>query len=57
MIVCVLSQEEGFEKLRIKLYGNPEGGDWDFSLAEFEEALGALKKRMWELRRIDSRRQ
>ena len=45
MIVCVLSQEEGFEKLRIKLYGNPEVGDWDFSLAEFEEALGALKKK------------
>ena len=54
MIVCVLSQEEGFENLQMKLYGNPEGGEWSFNLGEFEEALDALKKRMWDLRRIDS---
>jgi hypothetical protein len=52
-IVCVLTQEGGFESMQIELHGPPEGGSWSFSLADFEAALGALKQRMWELRRTD----
>jgi len=53
-IVCVLTQDEGFEAMRLELYASPEGGPWSFALADFEEALDALKKRMWELRRTES---
>lgn len=53
-IVCVLTQEEGFHAMQMKLFGPPDGGAWSFSLTDFEEALGALKKRMWELRRTDA---
>lgn len=52
-IVCVLTQEGGFDAMQIHLHGPPEGGTWTFSLSEFEEALSALKKRMWELRRAE----
>ncbi|MDZ4259532.1 MAG: hypothetical protein U0974_12000 [Gemmatimonadales bacterium] len=50
-IVCTLTQEDGFDAMRLKLSCPPEGGTWNFSLAEFEEALATLKKRMWDLRR------
>ena len=54
-IVCVLTQEEGFEAMQMKLFCPQDGGTWSFPLADFEEALAALKKRMWELRRARSR--
>ena len=53
-IVCVLTQEEGFQAMQMKLFGQADGGAWSFRLADFEEALAVLKERMWELRRIDS---
>ena len=49
-IVCVLTQEEGLDAAHVKLFCRPDGTAWDFPLADFEEALNALKKRMWELR-------
>ena len=52
-IVCVLTQEAGFDSMQIQLYAEPGGGKWTFALAEFEDALTALKKRMWELRRTE----
>jgi hypothetical protein len=53
-ILCVLTQEEGFKAMKIKLFCQRDGGTWSFDLADFEEALAALKQRMWELRRTDS---
>jgi hypothetical protein len=53
-IVCVLTQEEGFRAMRMQLFGQPGDEAWSFSLADFEDALAALKERMWELRRTDS---
>jgi hypothetical protein len=50
-IVCVLTQESGFDQMEIEFFPPKEGGTWVFKLAEFEEALAFLKKRMWELRR------
>jgi hypothetical protein len=40
--------------MQMKLFAPPGGGAWTFALQDFEEALAALKKRMWELRRTDS---
>ena len=52
-IVCVLTQERGFESAQIELFNPPGGGSWKFALRDFEDALAALKKRMWDLRRGD----
>lgn len=53
-IVCVLTQEEGFEALQMRLFSPLDSETWSFPLADFEEGLAALKKRMWELRRTES---
>lgn len=53
-IVCILTQEGGFEALQIEVLPPPGGGAWRFALGDLEEALETLKKRMWELRRSDS---
>jgi len=53
--VCILTQEKGFAAMELELLPAPEGGKWRFALSEFEEALAALKKRMWDLRRTDDR--
>jgi len=52
-IVCVLTQERGLEAMKIEFHAPPQCGMWIFPLADFEEVLAALKKRMWELRRTD----
>lgn len=52
-IVCVLTQEGGFDAMQMRLFPPPGGGTWDFFLRDFEEALAAVKKRMWELRRYE----
>lgn len=52
-IVCVLTQEEGFDAMQMKLFCPTKGDEWNFSLTDFENSLSALKKRMWELRRSD----
>jgi hypothetical protein len=53
-IVCIVTQEEGFDLMEVELFAPPEGSTWRFGLKDFEEALAALKNRMWELRRVDS---
>lgn len=52
-IVCVLTQEGGFDAMQIQLYGPSEGVAWTFQMGDFEAALGSLKKRLWELRRVE----
>jgi hypothetical protein len=52
-ILCVDTQEEGFEVAQVELFA-PPGGAGQFALRNFEEALFSLKKRMCELQRGDS---
>ena len=54
-IVCVLTQEDGFDAMDMKLSSGPDCTPRSFRLKDFEEALAALKQRMWELRRTESR--
>ena len=51
--VCILTQEKGFDAMEVQFLPAPSGGRWQFSLKDFEEALAALKRRMWELRRVE----
>lgn len=52
-IVCVVTQESGFKSMQMKLFKPPGADSWEFALADFEDALATLKKRLWELRRTD----
>ncbi len=51
-LVFLLTQEEGFENLRIRIYPPKDLEYWEFPLGEFEEIINAAKKRLWELRKI-----
>lgn len=53
-VVCVLTQEQDFEAMQMKLFCPKDGGTRSFPLADFEEALATLKNRMRELRRTES---
>ena len=51
--LVMLTQETGFENIRINIYPPPENKElWDFRFDEFEAAIQHAKKRLWELRRI-----
>jgi hypothetical protein len=50
--VALLSQEEGFENLRISIYP-PKGAEyWDFRFDEFETAINHAKKRLGEMPKL-----
>lgn len=51
-LVALLTQEEGFHNLRIKIYPQKNGEFWDFRLDEFEDVINRAKARLWELRKI-----
>jgi len=51
-IVCLLTQEQGHQYLQIEIFHSPNNKPWEFPLSDFEEALSALKTKMWELRRV-----
>ena len=52
-IVAILSQESGIDRMEVEFVPRAGGKPWIFKLVEFEEALAAVKKRLWELRRTD----
>jgi hypothetical protein len=51
-LVALLTQEDGLQNLRIKIYPTKDKECWDFRLDEFEEIIHLAKKRLWELRKI-----
>lgn len=53
-IVSILSQESGIERVEMEFIPRTDGRPWLFQLTEFEEALAAVKNRLWELRRTSS---
>lgn len=50
-ILAIVSQEEGFQNMRIQIYSSPNDEFWDFRFDEFEEIIQKAKKRLWELRK------
>lgn len=51
--VAMLTQEGGFEHLRILIYSDPTlKNHWDFSFNEFQMAINHAKNRLWDLRKI-----
>ncbi len=50
-LVALLSQEQGIENLRIRIYPPKDKEYWDFRLDEFQEIINRAKTRLWELRK------
>lgn len=51
-LVALLTQEEGFQNLRIRVYPPKDKEFWDFRLDEFEDIIHRAKQRLQELRKI-----
>jgi len=47
----VMSQEDGFQNLKIELHARGNGQPWTFRVADFEEAVKDAKQELWRLRR------
>lgn len=52
-LVALLTQEEGFENMKIKIFPRANGESWEFSLRDFEDVIKSAKERLWDLRKID----
>jgi len=50
-LVALLTQEEGFNNMRIRIYPPKDKEFWDFKLDEFEDIIYRAKNRLWELRK------
>ena len=55
-VVCVITQELGFDAAEVEFFAPPTSGTWTFSLRDFDEAFGALKARLQKLQRIPDER-
>lgn len=51
-LVALLTQESGFQNMRIKIFPSKNSECWDFRLDEFEKVIDRAKKRLWELRKL-----
>ncbi len=51
-LVALLTQEDGFENLRIQLYPSKNANYWDFRLDELEAIIQKAKQRLWDLRKL-----
>lgn len=49
--VALLTQEQGFKNMRIKIFSHENEEVWDFKLDEFEDIIKQAKQRLWELRK------
>jgi len=50
-LVAILTQEEGFQNMRIKIYPPKLNEFWDFKLDEFEDVINRAKNRLHELKK------
>lgn len=50
--VCTLTQENGFDKMRVILYPPKDKEYWDFPLNDFLKVIEDAKSRLWEFRKL-----
>jgi hypothetical protein len=50
-LVCLLSQERGFDLLEIEIHAQKSGEPWHFEMRKFQDALDRAKERLWDLRK------
>ncbi len=52
-LVALLTQEDGFDNLRIRIFPPIDEPFWDFHFNDFEKILNKAKERLKELRKED----
>ncbi len=50
--VAIITQEQGFEELKIEIYPPSEKTKWDFKFDDFLQTMQLAKQRLWDLRKI-----
>ena len=50
-LVALLTQEDGFQNLRIRIYPPQNNEFWDFKFDEFENIINKAKNRLAELQK------
>jgi phage pi2 protein 07 len=50
-LVAILSQEEGFENMKITIYPPQNSEYWNFQLDEFQDVIQKAKNRLFELKK------
>ena len=50
-LVFQISQEEGFDRMRIEIQSRQSGEPWTFALSDFQSVLDRAIRRLHELRR------
>ncbi len=53
-LVALLTQEDGFDNLRIRIFPPNNGSFWEFPFSDFEKILNKAKDRLQELLKEDS---
>lgn len=51
-LVAILTQEQGLENMRIRIYPPKNKTFWDFRLDEFEDIVNKAKTRLQSLKRL-----
>lgn len=51
LFVAIISQEEGFDNLKIAISPKSDYSDWVFNFSEFENILKSAKNILWEMRK------
>ncbi len=49
--VAILTQEKGFENLKITIYPPEDQEKWIFKFSDFQEIIEKAKKSLWEMRK------
>ncbi len=50
-LFCIISQEQGFDRLEIAIYPTKTGDTWSFKVSELEEVIANARQRLFELRK------
>jgi len=49
--LAMLTQDLGFEDLKLEIFSNPSGEPWCFRMDDFLAVIEHAKQRLWDLRR------
>lgn len=50
-LIALLTQEEGYENMRIRIFPPINQKFWDLNLKDFENAIENAKKRLYDLKK------
>lgn len=49
---CVVTQEDGFEHLKVAIHARSNGEPWNFAVDELQRVLAKARDQLWRLRKV-----